>query len=33
MGNSAPASHAAAVTRGLEGFVDLFMEQIRAANK
>jgi len=31
--SSAPATHAAAVTRGLEGYIDLFVNQIRAANK
>jgi hypothetical protein len=31
--SSAPGTHAAAVTRGLEGYVDLFIAQIREANK
>jgi hypothetical protein len=33
IGNSAPTSHAAAVARGLESYVDLFVTQIRDANK
>jgi hypothetical protein len=33
IGSSAPAAHAGAVTRGLEGYIDLFMKQIRDANK
>ena len=33
IGTSAPVGHAAAVTRGLEGYIDLFVEQIREANK
>ena len=33
MGSSAPPSHAAAVTRGLEEYVDLIATQIRDANK
>jgi hypothetical protein len=33
LGNSAPSGHAAAVTRGLENFVDLFVTQIHDANK
>ena len=33
MGVSAPSAHAAAVVRGLAGFVDLFVNQIRDANK
>ena len=33
IGTSAPAAHAAAVGRGLEGYVDLFVTQIRDANK
>jgi hypothetical protein len=33
IGNSAPASHAAAVTRELEKYVDLFVTQIKDANK
>ncbi|HVZ21231.1 MAG TPA: hypothetical protein VG871_09235, partial [Vicinamibacterales bacterium] len=33
LGASGPADHAAAVTRGLEGYVDLFLTQIRDANK
>ena len=33
LGSSAPAAHAAAVTRGLETYVDLFLTQIRDANK
>ncbi|HEY7286534.1 MAG TPA: hypothetical protein VH497_13875 [Vicinamibacterales bacterium] len=31
--SSAPGTHAAAVTHGLESYVDLFITQIRAANK
>ena len=31
--SSAPTAHAAAVGRGLEGFIDLFVTQIRSANK
>ena len=31
--SSAPATHAAAVTRGLEGYIDLFLTQIHSANK
>jgi len=31
--SSAPGVHAAAVTRGLEGYMDLFITQIRAANR
>jgi len=31
--SSAPGTHAAAVTRGLEGYIDLFIAQIRQANK
>ena len=33
IGSSAPAAHGAAVTRGLESYVDLFMTQIHDANK
>jgi hypothetical protein len=33
IGNSAPSAHPAAVMRGLVGFVDLFVTQIRDANK
>jgi len=33
IGTSAPVGHAAAVTRGLEGYIDLFVAQIRDANK
>jgi hypothetical protein len=33
IGNSAPSAHPAAVVRGLVGFVDLFVTQIRDANK
>jgi hypothetical protein len=33
IGTSAPSAHPAAVTRGLEGFMDLFATQIRDANK
>ena len=33
MGSSAPTGHAAAVSRGLENYVDLFITQIREANK
>jgi hypothetical protein len=33
IGSSAPSAHAAAVTRGLETYVDLFVTQIRDANK
>jgi hypothetical protein len=33
IGASSAASHAAAVSRGLEGYVDLFVTQIRDANK
>jgi hypothetical protein len=33
IGSSASAAHAGAVTRGLEGYIDLFMKQIRDANK
>jgi hypothetical protein len=33
IGSSAPTAHAAAVSRGLEGYVDLFITQIRDANK
>lgn len=33
IGTSAPAAHAAAVVRGLAGYVDLFITQIRDANK
>jgi hypothetical protein len=31
--SSAPGTHAAAVTRGLENYIDLFLTQIRSANK
>jgi hypothetical protein len=33
IGSSAPAGHGVAVTRGLESYVDLFVTQIRDANK
>jgi len=33
IGSSAPPSHPAAVMRALEGFVDLFITQIRNANR
>jgi hypothetical protein len=33
IGSSAPAAHAASVGRGLENYVDLFVTQIRDANK
>jgi len=33
IGAGAPSTHAAAVSRGLEGYVDLFISQIRDANK
>jgi hypothetical protein len=33
IGSSAPVAHATAVTRGLENYVDLFVTQIRDANK
>jgi hypothetical protein len=33
IGSSVPTGHAAAVSRALEGFVDLFVTQIRDANK
>ena len=33
IGTSVPSAHPAAVTRGLEGFMDLFATQIRDANK
>jgi hypothetical protein len=33
IGSSAPAGHATAVTRGLEGYVDLVVTQIRDANR
>lgn len=33
IGNSAPTAHPAAVARGLESYVDLFVTQIRDANK
>jgi len=33
IGSSAPTAHAAAVARGLENYVDLFVTQIRDANK
>lgn len=33
IGTSAPSAHAAAVTRGLAGYIDLFIAQIRDANK
>ena len=33
IGSSAIATHAAAVSRGLEGYIDLFVTQIRDANK
>jgi hypothetical protein len=33
IGSSVQAAHAAAVTRGLENQIDLFVTQIRDANK
>jgi hypothetical protein len=33
IGTSAPGAHGAAVTRGLSGYIDLFITQIRDANK
>jgi hypothetical protein len=33
LGTSAPAAHGTAVVRGLEGYVDLFVTQIKDANK
>ena len=33
IGTSAPMSHASNVTRGLEGYIDVFLSQIRDANK
>ena len=33
IGSSVPAAHAGAVRRGLEGYIDLFVTQIRDANK
>ncbi len=33
IGSSTIAGHAAAVSRGLEGYVDVFLTQIREANK
>jgi len=33
MGSSAPVGHAAAVSRGLENYLDLFITQVRDANK
>ena len=33
IGTSAPTTHAAAVTRGLENYIDLFITQIHDANK
>ena len=33
IGSSVPAAHAGAVGRGLEGYIDLFVTQIRDANK
>ncbi len=33
IGTSAPSAHGAAVSRGLTGYIDLFITQIRAANK
>lgn len=33
LGSSAPSGHGAAVAHGLEGFIDLFITQIRDANK
>jgi hypothetical protein len=33
IGTSAPAAHAAAVARGLQGYIDLFVTQIQGANK
>ena len=33
IGSSVPAAHGTAVVRGLEGYIDLFVTQIRDANK
>jgi hypothetical protein len=33
IGSSAPTAHAAAVARGLQDYIDLFITQVRAANK
>jgi len=33
IGSSAAAAHAAAVTGGLQGYVDVFVTQVRDANK
>jgi len=33
IGSSAPAAHAAAITRGLENYLDVFIAQVRDANK
>ena len=33
MASSAPVTHAATIGRGLEGYVDTFMAQIRDANR
>ena len=33
IGTSAPTTHAAAVARGLENYIDLFITQIHDANK
>jgi hypothetical protein len=33
IGTSAPAAHAAAVARGLQDYIDLFVTQIHDANK
>jgi hypothetical protein len=33
MGSSASAAHQAAIVRGLEGYIDLFITQIHDANK
>jgi hypothetical protein len=33
IGNSAPSAHAATIQRGLEGYIDLFVMQIKQANK
>jgi hypothetical protein len=33
IGSSALSAHAATIQRGLEGYIDLFVTQIRQANK
>ena len=33
IGTSAPTAHSTAVVRGLEGYIDLFLTQVRGANK